>query len=114
MCIRDRAYTYLCKGFYRNIGGLFRDLLNLKFLDVFNRIATLMQIKKDDYDHFDLLLEIGKYLQNPLIFFFLLSNKTTKFDKNNHINCRRFLNLIRTISNKYHVGIHLSLIHILS
>ena len=67
-----------------------------------------MQIKKDDYDHFDLLLEIGKYLQNPLIFFFLLSNKTTKFDKNNHINCRRFLNLIRTISNKYHVGIHYS------
>ncbi|HHW59957.1 MAG: polysaccharide deacetylase family protein [Bacteroidales bacterium] len=104
----DIAYTYLCKGFYRNIGGLFRDLLNLKFLDVFNRIATLMQIKKDDYDHFDLLLEIGKYLQNPLIFFFLLSNKTTKFDKNNHINCRRFLNLIRTISNKYHVGIHYS------
>lgn len=104
----DIAYSYLCKGFYRNFGGAIRDLVNFKFQHVFDRLFTLLHFKNDVFDTFDLLLQIEKSLQNPLIFFFLVSEKTTKFDKNNSIYCSKFQNLIKNISTSHAVGLHYS------
>ena len=104
----DMAYSYLCKGLYRNFGGAVRDFINFKFQHVFDRLFTLLHLKKDVFDTFDLLLELEKFLQNPLIFFFLVSEKTTKFDKNNSINCSKFQNLIKNISSSHAVGLHYS------
>lgn len=104
----DMAYSYLCKGFYRNFGGAVRDFAHLKFQHVFDRLFTLLHLKNDVFDTFDLLLQLEKFLQNPLIFFFLVSEKTTKFDKNNSINCSKFQNLIKNISTSHAVGLHYS------
>ncbi len=104
----DMAYSYLCKGFYRNFGGAVRDFAHLKFQHVFDRLFTLLHLKNDVFDTFDLLLQIEKSLQNPLIFFFLVSEKTTKFDKNNSINCSKFQNHIKNISTSHAVGLHYS------
>jgi len=104
----DMAYSYLCKGFYRNFGGAVRDCAHFKFQHVFDRLFTLLHFKNDVFDTFDLLLQIEKSLQNPLIFFFLVSEKTTKFDKNNSINCSKFQNHIKNISSSHAVGLHYS------
>jgi hypothetical protein len=104
----DMAYSYLCKGFYRNLGGFFRDLLNLKFTNVADRLFTLVHLKKDVFDTFDLLFQLEHFLQNPLIYFFLVSEKTTKFDKNNSINCKKYQNIIQKISVSNNIGLHYS------
>lgn len=104
----DMAYSYLCKGFYRNFGGAVRDFAHFKFQYVFDRLFTLLHLKNDVFDTFDLLLQLEKFLQNPLIFFFLVSEKNTKFDKNNSINCSKFQNLIKDISTSHAVGLHYS------
>jgi len=57
---------------------------------------------------FYLLLELRKIFTKSINFFFLVSEKTTKFDKNNSINCSNFQNLIKNISSSHAVGLHYS------
>ena len=45
----DYPYLYLKKGWMRSMGGLIRDLLNLRFDAIVSRIAVYLRMKSDPY-----------------------------------------------------------------
>jgi len=45
----DFPYMYLKKGLIRSMGGMMRDLLNLRFEDIASRIAVHLRMKPDPY-----------------------------------------------------------------
>ena len=103
----DMAYSYLEKGARINAGGFMRSLVLSDFSDIRNRYRVLFRGKRDPFDTFDYLFKICKEAQAKTMFFFLLGNRS-KLDKNiSHTN-ERFRKLIKKISEKTEVGIHLS------
>jgi len=101
----DNAYAYLEKGFLRNLGGFFRDLI--KNNDPLNRLKVLFKLSKDPYDNYSKLLFLNKKYNLNTIFFFLLADYGFN-DKNTPVTSRKFNELIKEISDYCKVGLHTS------
>ncbi len=102
----DIAYSYIGKGFIRNTGGLFNDLLHRKYTEIKLRIASLFYAKKDPYNAYDFMDSLHKNCNLQPIYFFLLSNRSSAYDKNLDGNSSAMQNLVAYIFSKYAVGIH--------
>lgn len=101
----DMAYSYLDKGFYRSVGGFFRDLFNGDFNDCLNRLKVLFLRKKDPFDSFDYIISsLTKYKVKTL--FFILFAQYGKYDKNISPYSRKFQLLVKHISDYSKIGIH--------
>lgn len=105
----DIAWSYLHKGWYRNAGGLTRDLLQLKTSAVVERIRVLAQGQRDPYDVYDWLENIHSAYHLKPIYFFLLSNGSHPLDKNIHPRRKALRNLLNDLSNTNTIGVHPSM-----
>ena len=103
----DMAYSYLYKGFKRNIGGAFKDFVNARYGQIVTRIKVLIQHEKDPFDTFEYLQSIQVKYGFKNIFFFLLANHS-KHDKNTPHTLLPFRDLIQKISSVHETGIHFS------
>ena len=101
----DNAWAYKEKGIIRNGGALFRSLFRFEFSKVFERLAVLVEKKKDPYDTYDLLNEIQQEFGLSCIYFFLLGDYGVN-DKNVSVTRRNFQALIKSIADYNEVGIH--------
>ncbi|MFD1316768.1 polysaccharide deacetylase family protein [Namhaeicola litoreus] len=101
----DMAYCYRHKGFIRNLGGLLKDLAQLQFQKIVERLLIVFNLRKDPYDIYEDLIELHKKYDIELIFFFLLSNYTS-FDKNISVNNSRFKLLIKDLADYVSIGLH--------
>lgn len=101
----DNVYAYKQKGIIRNFGGFFKDLFNLRLDNAIERIAVLLNLKKDPYDTFDLLLDISKKYKIKTIFFFLIGDYTT-YDTNVSSSNSTYQSLIKSIADYVDVGLH--------
>ena len=102
----DNAYAFLFKGISRTLGATLRSLFNLNIEDNIRRYQTLAG-KRDPYDTYDIFFDIHqKYGIKPL-WFFLVGN-SGKFDDNVSVDKTAYQNLIRSISERFDVGIHTS------
>ena len=101
----DNAFSYLDKGFLRNIGGFFRDLI--KNNRPFERIKVLFKYSKDPYDTYSKLFDFINKYNLKTIFFFLLADYGYN-DKNVPYTSNRLRELIKQISDYCNIGIHAS------
>lgn len=103
----DMAYSYLHKGFFKNMGGFFRSFVLSDFKEMRERADVLLGRKQDPFDTFDYLLNICEGNSLKSVFFFLLGDES-RLDKNISFQNESFRELIRSIAKKTEVGIHLS------
>lgn len=101
----DNAYAYKYKSFVRRVGGFFKDLLFFKLVNVWNRFAVTLNIKRDPFDTFQQIINIRKEKNIKTIFFFLIGDYTT-FDTNVSVSKNKFRLLIKEMVDYAIVGLH--------
>ncbi len=101
----DNAYAYKHKSLVRGVGGVLKDLFELKLRNIWDRFAILTSIKKDPYDTFDKILDLKKEFDIETIFFFLIADYTT-FDTNVSASKNKFRLLIKNMVDYAIVGLH--------
>jgi len=101
------AYFFKNKGFLRTIGGIGSDLFRLRFKFLYDRFPVLFGFKKDPYDNFKWIINRQKTTQTKFNVFFL-TGKLTTYDKNNSINKKEFVSLIKSVADYCNVGIKAS------
>lgn len=101
----DAAFAYKNKGIVRTVGGFLKDMLQFRFLKFWNRLLTVFNFKKDEFDTFRELLKIKKEYNVTTLFFFLIGDYTT-FDKNISSSNNRFKSLIKSVADYASIGLH--------
>lgn len=101
----DNVYAYKHKSIVRNVGGFLKDFVNFRLLNVWNRFAVSVKIKKDPFDTFDRILRIKKEQNIKTIIFFLIGDYTT-FDTNVSASKTKYRLLIKEILDYTKVGMH--------
>ena len=101
----DISFAYKHHPWYIQFGGLLKDLI-LKRGTFKLRLQVLFDYRKDPNQKFSWLNElIEKYDLNP-IYFFLVSEKRGKKDKNPSPEKKEVKHLIQQLANRYSIGIH--------
>lgn len=102
----DMAWSYLHKGWLRNLGGLIRSIMDGDWARVSERINVLFGNHQDPFDCYEWLDELNEKHQLKPIYFFLLAKKNKDYDKNILPEKKALQKLIQHHSYKYNVGIH--------
>ena len=95
----DIAWSYKNKGLLRNMGGF------LKNFDV-DRFKVMLGLKKDPFDAFEFMDDLHKNIHSEIIYFFLMAQSISKYDKNISPENKEMKQLIASSSAKYKVGLH--------
>jgi len=101
----SKVYDYNSKGFTRGIVGLFIDLFSFKFSRVYERVVTILGLRKDPYDSFSLLVRLQKKYKMKMSYFFLLANYS-RYDRNISYNKTRLHSLIKAVGDRSNIGLH--------
>ncbi|MGB1283482.1 MAG: polysaccharide deacetylase family protein [Polaribacter sp.] len=101
----DHAFAYKYKNLVRSVGGVFYDFFRLKIVNVWERFASVFNIKKDPFDTFDTIINIKNKYNVRTIFFFLIADYTT-FDTNISASKNKFRLLIKSMVDYARVGLH--------
>jgi len=102
----DIAWSYLNKGWYRNVGGLLKDMVNGNLEKLDERISVLKRNKKDPFDAYDWLNEMHSQCGIKACYFFLLAVTQNGYDKNISPSNKALQHLIRSHAVHYSLGIH--------
>jgi hypothetical protein len=78
----DIAYSYIHKGWKRNVGGLLRSASNGKWGAVKERIGVLRGRRQDPFDAYEWLDYLHLYCRMKAYYFFLVAGKQHGVDKN--------------------------------
>ena len=101
------AYYFKNKGLLRTLGGIVSDLFRFRLKFSYNRFPVLFGLKKDPYDNFKWIINRQKTTETRFNVFFLIGNLTT-YDKNNSLNKKQFVSLIKSVADYCNVGIKAS------
>ncbi len=101
----DMAWAFRHKGWKRNMGGYFNDLIKGQFTSLKNRIKTHLSLQKDPFQTFEWLDGRNRTFNLKPIYFFLLGDYAT-YDTNNLVTAKPFQQLIQTLAALYKIGIH--------
>ena len=101
------AYCFKNKGLLRSFGEILSDLLSLRFKFIYDRFSVLFGFKKDPYDNFKWIINRQKLSSTKFNVFFLIGDFNT-YDKNNSINKKQFISLIKSVADYCNVGIKAS------
>lgn len=102
----DIAYSYLHKGWFRNIGGTLKSLWKGKWKLALERWQVLIGKKRDPFDCFEWLDALHLYCRLKPYYFFLVAKNNSKYDRNISTSSRRFRELVEYYAGTYNVGIH--------
>jgi len=102
----DIAYSYKHKGFWRNTGGMFRDLLNGEWSMVNERWKILWGKKTDPYDAYTWLDKMHEQYQLKPYYFFHVGERRGNYDKNISPARKEMQQLIQHHYYRYPIGIH--------
>ncbi len=101
----DNAFAYANKGLRRNLGGFVKDCFNLNFKNISSRILSNFDKKKDPYHTFDTINRLSEETDTQLKYFVLISDYS-KYDKNPHHENKGFQFLLKSLSEKFQIGLH--------
>lgn len=101
----DNAFAYANKGFKRNLGGFFKDLVSFKLNHIAKRIKSNINDKNDPYNTFEFINNLSKESKTALQYFVLIGDYST-YDKNPHHNSKGFQKLLKSLSSNYTMGLH--------
>lgn len=102
----DIAYSYLYKGWWRNLGGALRSLLKGQFRLLAERINVLRSKQKDPFDSYEWLDALHLYCRPKACYFFLVADRRSAYDKNIPPMHPAMQKLIGYHANGYSIGIH--------
>jgi hypothetical protein len=102
----DMAYSYLHKGWKRNMGGLLRSVAGGRWSAAMERIRVLRGKQKDPFDAFEWLDSLHLYCRMKARYFFLVAGERGLYDKNISPLKKPMEDLIRYHSAGYLVGVH--------
>jgi hypothetical protein len=100
----DTAFAYKHKGVMRTLGGYFLDVFGFKFVNIWHRLLTNLNFRKDPYNTFSILLELKKKHKVTTLFFFLVGDYTT-YDKNISFSNNKFKSLIKSVADYAKIGL---------
>src|SRR5690606_12091661 len=95
------------KGLLRTFGGTLKDLYRFRLRHFYKRYLVLAGLRRDPYDTFKWIITKQKQTSNKFIVFFLIGEYST-YDKNNNINKREFVSLIKSMADYCKVGLKVS------
>lgn len=95
----DMAWAYKNKGILRNLGGL----LTTRSL---NRLPVLMRLQKDPFDTYDFLKDLHKKNNLEAVYFFLLAQRRSEYDKNISPYDYSMWQLMKRLNQEGKIGIH--------
>jgi hypothetical protein len=95
----DIAFSYKHKGLLRNIGGFLKA-------PSLQRIKVLMGLQKDPFDSYSWLNDLHQQNKLNPIYFFLVAEKNSQYDKNILPHKDAMWQLIKLHAKKYLAGIH--------
>ncbi|HAP00692.1 MAG TPA: hypothetical protein DCQ93_02095, partial [Bacteroidetes bacterium] len=101
----DQAFKYSDLPWFRKYGSLVRSLFRRDKEFLKERKAVLSGQIKDPYDTYDYQFELNNRYRIYPIYFFHMGNYGAN-DKSNVWNSRRMGTLVKSISEKYLIGIH--------
>lgn len=102
----DIAWSYLYKGFVRTTGAYAKDVLKGRFGAVSERLRVVGKKENDPYDSFSWLQYLHrKYLLQP-IYFILVAEKVSAYDKNINPDHPYMQALIKDLYKEGAIGIH--------
>ncbi|MDR3716227.1 MAG: polysaccharide deacetylase family protein [Puia sp.] len=102
----DMAYSFLHKGWKRNLGGLLGSVLKGKWTAASQRIQVLRGRKKDPFDAYEWLDSLHLYCRMKACYFFLVAAGKSRYDKNIDPEKKVMTDLIRYHAAGYRVGVH--------
>jgi hypothetical protein len=97
----DIAWSYLHKGWIRNIGGGLRSIHTLA-----ERIRVITGKEKDPFDCYEMLQHLHEKKPEWPIYFFLVANKRSSLDKNINPKNKALQVLIKKIRTYAMIGLH--------
>lgn len=100
----EHTYIFKNKGFLRSFVGLMRDLFQLDFEKVMDRLQIWIRIKKDPHDTFEDLIELIKEHKLYMLFMFQLSD-FSKYDRNISHNRIPHRAVIKSVADYAKVGL---------
>ncbi|MCI5082246.1 MAG: polysaccharide deacetylase family protein [Saprospiraceae bacterium] len=101
----DMAWSYLHKGFYRQLGAGLKALAKGKWKMVIDRVRVQSNLAKDPYDVFKQLDQWHKQYHLSPIYFFLLGD-IGPFDRNIPFQKKSYQNLIQQLAANNQYGLH--------
>jgi len=101
----DAAFAFKHKGLVRSLGGIINDVLHFRLINLWNRLLTILNFKKDPFDTFKELIGIKNEYNVKTLFFFLIGDYTT-FDKNISSRNTNFKSLIKSVADYAKIGLH--------
>ncbi len=104
----DMAWAYRHKGFWRNAGGLARDLLRGSAADAVQRLKVLLRLVGDPFFTFPYLEQLEKETGLKHLYFILIGDYG-RYDKNISHRKQAFRALIRQLDRQASTGLHPSL-----
>ena len=95
----DIAYSFRHKGLLRNIGGFIKS-------PSAERIKVLAGAGRDPFDCYEWLHQLQQQHQLQPVYFFLVAEKNSHYDKNILPHKNAMWNLIKQHAKKYSIGLH--------
>jgi len=102
----DEAFSYTHKQWWRTLGGMIKDITRGQWSVVNERIKSLLGKNRDPYDAFEWMHHINEKYELKPIYFFLVANRTARYDKNILPSNISMEALIQEHGNRYPIGIH--------
>jgi hypothetical protein len=102
----DIAWSYNNKGFFRNTGGLLKDMFAGRWTKLTERSKVLSGKQKDPFDTYDWMDTLHESHNLKPYYFFPVAEKKSKYDKNISPYNFEYRDLIKKSSHKYKIGIH--------
>ncbi len=104
----DIAYCYKNKGFWLSVAGFVKQVFRFDLRGVKQRREVLFNKKQDPYDNFDYLENIHRKYNLQAIYFFLVAQQRSKYDKNISIKNKDFQQVIVKVAQQNQIGWHAS------
>lgn len=102
----DEAYSYKYKEWWRSAGAAIKDILKGKFSRFTLRRNVLNNKVQDPFDSYDWIDDLHRTHHFKPRYFFLVPEKTGKYDRNILPNQTALQILLKRHAEKYSIGIH--------
>lgn len=102
----DEAYSYKHKEWYRSAGAAMKDLMKGKLKKFRLRRKALNNKADDPFDSYDWIDNLHRPYNLKPRYFFLVPEKTGKYDRNILPNKTALQTLLKHHADKYDIGIH--------
>lgn len=102
----DEAFSFRYKSSYRNLGGLVRSVISGNLKEAIKRLKVWFGVKNDPFDSYDWIDVLHAKHELKPVYFFLVAEKTGRYDRHIPPDEKVIEQLIQKHSLKYETGIH--------